>query len=116
MVATEFDVVTGAFGYSGKYITRKLLEKGHIVRTLTNSINRPNPFGGQVEALPFNFDHPDKLTDALRGASVLYNTYWVRFDYTNFTHKSAIENSLKLFAAAKKAGVKRVVHISITTL
>ena len=113
MSANEFDVVTGAFGYSGKYITRRLLELGHTVRTLTNSIHRPNPFGSQVEAFPYNFDNLDKLTDSLRG-TVLYNTYWVRFDHPNFSHAAAIENSLMLFTAARQAGVRRVVHISIT--
>jgi nucleoside-diphosphate-sugar epimerase len=114
MSTEEFDVVTGAFGYSGKYITQRLLELGHTVRTLTNSVNRPNPFGNTVQAYPFNFENIDKLTDSLRGANVLYNTYWVRFDYADFSHTAAIENSLKLFAAAKQAGVRRVVHVSIT--
>ncbi len=109
-----FDVVTGAFGYSGKYITRRLLSERRSVRTLTNSLNRPNPFGGQVQAYPFNFDDPGKLTETLRGADVLYNTYWVRFDYTQFSHPAAIENSRKLFTAARNAGVRRLVHISIT--
>ncbi len=110
----DFDVVTGAFGYSGKYITRRLLELGHNVRTLTNSLQRPNPFGSQVEAFPYNFDNLDKLTQSLRGAGVLYNTYWVRFDHPDFTHAAAIQNSLRMFTAAKQAGVRRVVHISIT--
>ena len=114
MTSSEFDVVTGALGYSGKYITRRLLAQGRAVRTLTNSVNRPNPFGNLVEVFPFNFDDIDKLTGSLRGASVLYNTYWVRFDHTSFSHSAAIENSLKLFDAAKQAGVKRIVHISIT--
>jgi len=114
MSTVEFDVVTGAFGYSGKYITQRLLEQGCTVRTLTNSINRPNPFGNQVQAYPYDFENIDKLTESLRGAAVLYNTYWVRFDYADFSHAAAIENSLKLFAAAKQAGVRRVVHISIT--
>jgi uncharacterized protein YbjT (DUF2867 family) len=114
MSTNEFDVVTGAFGYSGKYITHRLLELGHTVRTLTNSIDRPNPFGNKVEAFPFNFDDLDKLTETLRGAAVLYNTYWVRFDHANFSHAAAIENSLRLFTAAKQSGVRRIVHISIT--
>jgi NADH dehydrogenase len=114
MATNKLAVVTGAFGYSGKYITRRLLDLGHTVRTLTNSVNRPNPFGAQVEVFPFNFDDLDKLTDSLHGTDVLYNTYWVRFNHKNFSHAAGIENSLRLFAAAKKAGVRRVVHISIT--
>jgi NADH dehydrogenase len=110
----ELHVVTGAFGYSGKYIATRLLAEGRRVRTLTNSMQRPNPFGNQVEALPYNFDCPDDMVESLRGAQVLYNTYWVRFNYTFFTHQSAVRNTLILFEAARKAGVKRIVHVSIT--
>lgn len=114
MESNEVHVVTGAFGFSGKYITQRLLEAGYEVRTLTDSINRENPFVNQVKVYPFNFDHPEKLIDSLSGASVLYNTYWVRFNHPDFTYANAIENSLKLFEVAKKAGVKRIVHLSIT--
>jgi uncharacterized protein YbjT (DUF2867 family) len=114
MSSSGFDVVTGAFGYSGKYITQRLLAMGHTVRTLTNSIHRPNPFGDLVEVFPYNFVHPDALLESLRGAVTLYNTYWVRFDYADFSHAAAIQNSLRLFEAARQAGVARVVHISIT--
>ena len=110
----ELYVVTGAFGYSGKYIAARLLAEGRRVRTLTNSLHRPNPFGEQVEAHAFNFDHPEKLAESLRGARVLYNTYWVRFNYTFFKHEDAVQNTLTLFEAAKEAGVERVVHVSIT--
>jgi uncharacterized protein YbjT (DUF2867 family) len=114
MPASEFDMVTGAYGFSGKYITRRLLSLGHEVRTLTNSTHRSNPFGSQVQAFPYTFDDPAKLTESLRGAAVLYNTYWIRFEYTAFSQRKAIDDSLLLFRAAKQAGVKRVVHISIT--
>ncbi|MBI5030642.1 MAG: NAD(P)H-binding protein [Chloroflexi bacterium] len=111
----ELQVVTGAFGYIGKYITTHLLAEGYRVRTVTNSVNRANPFGGKVEAHLFNFDQPDQLVESLRGATVLYNTYWVRFNYkTDFQHSAAVENTKILFNAAKRAGVERVVHISIT--
>jgi NADH dehydrogenase len=113
---SELHIVTGAFGYSGKYITARLLDAGVRVRTLTNSPQRANPFGGQVEAQPFNFDNPAALIEALRGAAVLYNTYWIRFNTKEpgFQHSVAVENTLKLFDAAKQAGVPRVVHTSIT--
>ncbi len=106
--------VTGAFGYSGKYIAQRLLAKGHEVITLTNSLHRANPFGGKVRAYPLSFDDPDKLAAALAGVQVLYNTYWVRFNHKLFTHADAVRNTLVLFEAAKKAGVERIVHVSIT--
>ena len=46
--------VTGAFGYSGRYITKRPLEAGHEVITLTNSMHCPNPFGERVAAFPFS--------------------------------------------------------------
>lgn len=107
-------MVTGAFGYSGRYITKRLLEAGHSVGTLTNSTKRFNPFGDQVRAFPFHFDRPDQLAESLRGADVLINTYWVRFDHRLFTHDEAVANTRILFNAAKKAGVHRIVHVSIT--
>ena len=107
-------VVTGAFGFSGKYIAARLLGEGATVHTITNSPNRANPFGGKVTASPFHFDDHAELVRTLRGADVLYNTYWVRFNYGELTYSLAVENSLKLFAAAREAAVRRVVHVSIT--
>lgn len=107
--------VTGAFGYSGKYIAQRLLATGQEVITLTNSLQRPNPFGEKVKVYPLSFDRPADLAYSLQGVSVLYNTYWVRFSYKGaFGHEQAVKNSLTLLAAAKEAGVQRVVHLSIT--
>lgn len=106
-------VVTGAFGYSGRYIAARLLDAGHEVLTLTNSPDRENPFGGRVRAASLCFDDHQQLVQSLDGADVLFNTYWVRFNHGGFTHARAVENTLKLFAAAREAGVHRVVHLSI---
>jgi NADH dehydrogenase len=106
--------VTGAFGYSGKYITKRLLDRGHEVITLTNSPDRANPFACRVKPYPFNFDKPEKLAQSLQGVSVLYNTYWVRFNHKMFQHADAVRNTERLFEAAKEANVERIVHISIT--
>lgn len=105
--------VTGAFGYSGKYIAQRLLAEGRSVITLTNSPHRKNPFGDRLRVQPFHFDAPEKLVESLRGVSVLYNTYWVRFNHRTFTHADAVRNTETLFQAAKAAGVSRVVHVSI---
>jgi uncharacterized protein YbjT (DUF2867 family) len=106
--------VTGAFSYSGKYITRRLLAKGEEIITLTNHPNRPDPFDGKVKAFPLNFQNEQELTSNLRGVDVLVNTYWVRFDKGTNTQPQAVKNTKVLVDAAVKAGVKRIVHISIT--
>ncbi|MFN8433863.1 MAG: NAD(P)H-binding protein [Anaerolineales bacterium] len=105
--------VTGAFSYSGKYIAKRLLEKGEEVITLTNHPNRPNPFSGKIQAFPLNFTNETELTQNLQGVDVLVNTYWVRFDKGSNTQPKAVENTKTLVRAAVKAGVKRIVHISI---
>ncbi len=107
-------VVTGAFGFSGKYLAERLLAEGHLVRTLTNSVERENQFHGRIDAYPYSFDDRERLIASLRGASVLYNNYWVRFNHRGFSYAQAVENSLQLFDAAKQAGIRRIVHISIT--
>jgi NADH dehydrogenase len=106
--------VTGAFSYSGKYITKRLLERGEEVFTLTNHPNRPDPFGGKVKVFPLDFGNKEELVQNLRGMDVFVNTYWVRFDKGNNTQPRAVENTKILVDAAAKAGVKRIVHISIT--
>jgi len=106
--------VTGAFGYSGRYIAKRLVEARHQVTTLTNSLGRPNPFGDKVRALPLSFDAPEALCQSLKDVECLINTYWVRFDHGLFNHAEAVANTKVLFGAAKEAGVRRIVHVSIT--
>jgi len=115
--AVQIQAVTGAFGFSGRYIARRLLDAGHQVITLTNSLYRPDPFGETIPAYPLCFDRSERLENFLANVSVLYNTYFVRFNYrgkVSFTYADAVRNSGVLFRAAKRAGVQRVVHISIT--
>ncbi len=108
------DVVTGAFGYTGRYIAQQLLAQGRQVTTLTGRTDRQSPFGDQVRALPFNFDDPGTLAKSLEGVDTLYNTYWIRFSRRGMSHDTAVRNSRTLLKAAQDAGVRRVVHISIT--
>lgn len=106
--------VTGAFSYSGKYITRRLLSRGEQVITLTNHPHRPDPFDGKVGTHPLDFGNEAEMIDTLRGTDVLVNTYWIRFDRGHNTQARAVENTRILMECATRAGVKRIVHISIT--
>jgi nucleoside-diphosphate-sugar epimerase len=110
---TGLDLVTGAFSYSGSRIAGRLLDEGRDVRTLTFYPDRPHPLRGRVEPVPYRLDDQVALTESLEGVTTLYNTYWVRFDHGRSTFENAIANSRALFCAAKRAGVARVVHVSI---
>jgi NADH dehydrogenase len=67
-----------------------------------------------VPAFPFHFQEPARLEQSLRGTDAVINTYWVRFDHRRFNHGEAVTNSKTLFRAAKAAGVRRIIHLSIT--
>jgi uncharacterized protein YbjT (DUF2867 family) len=107
-------VVTGAFGFSGQEIAKRLLLRGGSVRTLTNHPQPGSSLFGRVEVSPLGFSDPEQLVESMRGTSVLYNTYWVRFSYGSQSHERAVENTKTLIHAAEVAGVKRVVHVSMT--
>jgi uncharacterized protein YbjT (DUF2867 family) len=110
----ELHVVTGAFGFTGRYLAERLVRDGQRVRTLTGHPHRPNPFGDRIEVAPLDFTHHARLIENLSGARCLYNTYWVRFPRGETTYDLAVENSRNLFAAAVEARVGRLVHVSVT--
>ncbi len=108
------NIVTGAFGYIGRYITGRLLQRGDSVRTVTTHPHKPNPFGEAVEAFPLDFANPSELRENLRGGNTLYNTYWVRFEHHGLTFDQACENTRILIKCAHEAGIQKIVHISVT--
>ena len=116
----QTDVVTGAFSYSGAAIARELRAAGHQVRTLTGHPGRAPSGDGTaagntaIDARPLDFADAGGLERDLRGAHTLYNTYWIRFPHGDATHAAAVANSGALFAAAARAGIERIVHVSIT--
>ncbi len=114
MGGAGFDVVTGAFGYTGRSIAERLLRQERPVLTLTGHPGRPNPFGDRVRVARLDFGDRTALAGHLRGAETLYNTYWVRFPRGEVTFDRAVANSEALFGAAEEAGVRRIVHVSIT--
>src|SRR5258708_28118396 len=114
MPENDFDVVTGASGYTGRYITRLLLSRGRRVRTLTGHPTCANPFGDRIESAPFNFERPDALARSLEGADAIFNTYWIRFPNRGQTFDTAVANTRVMIDAATAAGVRKFVHISVT--
>ena len=111
---TKTHIVTGAFGYTGRYIALELIKRGFKVLTLSNAINRTDPFNGAVEHLNFNFNDQQSLITHLKRGSVLYNTYWVRYNCNKFGFDQAIDNTKKLLEAAKIAKIDHIIHYSVT--
>ena len=114
MTNAPLAAVTGAFGYTGRYIAQRLLDSGQRVRTLTRNPAAASPFGDRIEPHSLDFNNTAQLTESLRGVGTLYNTYWVRFPHGEVTHATAVRNSRTFVDAAVAAGVGRIVHISIT--
>jgi uncharacterized protein YbjT (DUF2867 family) len=105
------DVVTGAFSYTGRWIAEELRGRGREVVTLSRSAPPP---GSPIRAEPLQFADSDALARSLDGAETLYNTYWIRFERGASTFDRAVRNTEVLFAAAVRAGVPRIVHLSVT--
>jgi NADH dehydrogenase len=114
MLEPGFDVVTGAFSYTGRFIARKLLDDGRRVRTLTNHPQRPGAQELEVDVAPLKFTDRSALVESLRGADTFYNTYWVRFRHGGIGFGDAVANTRILMSAAAEAGVRKVVHISVS--
>jgi NADH dehydrogenase len=105
--------VTGAFSFTGSYVARDLLRRGHAVRTLTSHPQPPAPWAQGIAAAPFSFDDPPALVTALRGSGALVNTYWMRFPRKGLDFPDVVRNTSILIESAKKAGIRRLVHLSV---
>lgn len=107
-------VVTGAFGYSGKYIADRLIKKGYQVVTLTNSPFRNQQKSEKILIHPYDFEHPKNMELAFNGVKVLFNTYWIRMESSNITFTQVVQNTKKLIEVACNAGVTQIIHISVS--
>ena len=107
-------MVTGAFSFTGRYIAARLLELGREVRTLTRHPQSESPFRARVVAFPLDFEAPEDLAASLREVDTVYNTYWIRSPQAELTFERAIANTAVLLRAAREAGVRRVVQLSVS--
>jgi uncharacterized protein YbjT (DUF2867 family) len=105
--------VTGAFGFTGRAIVERLLDASDEVVTLTRRSGKDDPLATRISVRPFDPDRPDELRATLAGVETLYNTYWLRFPRGGATFEGVVARSAALLAAARDAGVRRVVHVSV---
>lgn len=105
--------VTGSFGFTGQALTEQLLAAGNEVVTLSRRSGAGHPLASRVRVQPFDTSRPDELAASLQGVETLFNTYWIRFPRGSATFEGAVARSAALLAAARAAGVRRVVHVSV---
>jgi len=109
-------LVTGATGFVGSAIVRRLLAAGHDVRVLVRaSSNRANLEGLAVEVAVGDLRERASLEQALAGCGALFHVaadyrLWVR--EPSELYASNVEGTEALLAAAADAGVGRVVYTS----
>src|SRR3989442_4091927 len=103
-----FSVVTGAFSYTGRYIAERLIALGQPVKTLTRK--PPVDHDRRLSVAPLDFADRDGLVDALRGATTLYNTYWVRFPCGRITFEQPVANTERLIETSVAPGARRLLH------
>jgi NADH dehydrogenase len=112
-VDTRRIAVTGAFGYTGRAIAERLLEAGHEVATLTRRSGAGDPLASRVTVHPIESVDGAALAASLAGVDTLINTYWLRFPRGNETFEGIVARSAALLEAARSAGVRRIVHVSV---
>ncbi|NKB20689.1 MAG: NAD-dependent epimerase/dehydratase family protein [Alphaproteobacteria bacterium] len=109
-------LVTGATGFVGSAVARKLLAMGETVRVLVReNSDRQNIDDLAVEVCVGDLTQAETLKPAVRGCSAVFH---VAADYRLWTRhpeemmQTNIEGSKSLIGAALKAGVERVVYTS----
>ena len=110
----ELDVVTGVYSYTGGFIAQELLRRGRQVRTLSRRPEPGHPLEGKVQEGTLQFAQRERLLRDLSGADTLYNTYWIRYERGGHSYDAAVRNTRTLVEAARDAGIRRVVHISVS--
>ena len=107
-------LVTGATGFVGWHIARKLLERGDRVRALARDPKRLRELDA-VEPVQGDLRDPVSLQKAVEGCGVVYH---VAADYRLWArdpeemYKSNVEGTRALFTAARDAQIDRMVYTS----
>jgi dihydroflavonol-4-reductase len=110
------NLVTGASGFVGAAVARKLLDAGQAVRVLMRpGSDRRNIEGLDVEVIEGDLLAPETLAPAVKGCRSLYH---VAADYRIWTRDPAamfranVDGSAAIVRAAADAGAERIVYTS----
>lgn len=109
-------LITGASGFVGSAVLRRLVAAGHGVRVLTRpTSDRRNLEGVECEVVTGDLGDAESLAAAVRGCDALFH---VAADYRLWVpdpdaiYRVNVEGTRALMRAALEAGVSRVVYTS----
>ncbi|HET7543067.1 MAG TPA: SDR family oxidoreductase [Polyangiaceae bacterium] len=109
-------LVTGATGHIGNNLVRALLSRGERVRVLCRPGSSDKPLAGlDVERFEGDLRDAPSLTRAVAGVDLLYHVaamISIRSGDREALWDANVAGTARLLAAARAAGVKRVVHTS----
>jgi dihydroflavonol-4-reductase len=113
-VGDPVTLVTGASGFVGWHIARKLLERGCRVRVLVRTTSRLRELEG-VETATGDLRDAGSLRRAVEGCDVVFHAaadyrLWAR--EPKELYESNVDGTRNLLAAAREAAVGRVVYTS----
>jgi dihydroflavonol-4-reductase len=107
-------LITGATGFVGWHVARKLLEREHRVRALVRDPARLRELDG-IEPVCGDLRDPESLARAAAGCGVVFHIaadyrLWSRDPKEMF--RSNVDGTRNVLAAAQHAGAERVVYTS----
>ena len=107
-------LVTGATGFVGWHVARKLLERGERVRALARDPSKLQELEG-VERVQGDLRDPASIDRAIEGCGVVYHLaadyrLWARDPEEMY--RSNVEGTRHLLVAAQRSGIERVVYTS----
>lgn len=115
MAGAPKTLVTGGTGFVGRAVVTELLNAGHQVRVLARNPEHPALAGLEVEVAQGDLRDPASLEQAVKGCSRLFH---VAADYRLWVPRPEemyavnVEGTRHLLAAARAAGVEKVVYTS----
>jgi dihydroflavonol-4-reductase len=106
-------LITGATGFLGWHVARKLLERGYSVRALVRDVRRLREL--DLEAVTGDLRDAASLERAVAGCGLVFH---VAADYrlwakdSSELYRSNVDGTRNLLSAARSAGVERFVYTS----